>query len=294
MSKRKRHARIPKGTKKRPAALVDIIMPVFGEWAMLEKAIQSVEQACLGLEEGYRIIVVDNGTPPWSNDQGQTILPGEQAGGTRDLLRPQDGFFRLEENQGYPGAINLGVSKGSSPLILIWTADVVMQPGSITEVVKVLDDPKVGVAGVKLLFPIDESPHGPPGMVQHAGIAFDIEGSPYHIFIGWRSDHPKVNKQREVAAVTGALLMTRRSLFEGLGGFQTIYGKGTYEDMDYCFACREQDYKVIYCPTAWGYHYVGGSIRHGAGKSGFALHVNATIFKGRWTHMLQWDEWMYW
>lgn len=294
MSRRKRHKKIPKGTSTRPTALVDIIMPVYGEWAMLEKAIKSVDQACLGLEEGYRIIVVDNGTPAWTNDQGEAVRPDQQAEGTRDLLRPKDAFFRLDENEGYPGAVNFGVSKGNSPLVLIWTADVVMQPGSITEMVKVMDDAQVAVVGAKLLFPTDESPHGPPGMIQHAGIAFDIEGSPYHVTIGWSPDHPKVNQKREVQAVTGALFLTRRSLFEEAGGFQGIYGKGTFEDIEYCFACRQQGYKVIYCPQAWGYHYVGGSIRHGAGKHGFALHVNATIFKGRWTHMLQWDEWQYW
>lgn len=276
-------------------ALIDIIMPVFGEWAMLEKSIASVEKACFGIEGGYRILVVDNATPEWVNEDGVALSPKDQSAGVRDFLRPQDQFIRLEQNIGYPGAINHALGKGSSPLVLIWTADVIMTLSSITEMVRVMDDPDVGVVGAKLLFPTDESPHGPPGMIQHAGIALNIEGFPFHVNMGWPPDHPKVNIQREVMAVTGAIFLTRREMFAQTGGFSTEYGLGTFEDMDFCFTARQRmGKKVMYCPTAWGYHYVGGSIKKGANQMGFTLSLNSTVFRGRWAGALQWDEWKYW
>lgn len=298
MAKRKRsRKRTPQQKKKTPASntLLDIIMPVFGEWAMLERAIASVEKACFGIESGYRIFVVDNGTPEWKNEEGVPISPKEQALGVQDALRPQDQFIRLEQNVGYPGAINHALGKGSSPLVLIWTADVVMTLSSITEMVRVMDDPDVGVVGAKLLFPTDESPHGPPGMIQHAGIALSIEGFPFHVNMGWPPDHPKVNIQREVMAVTGAMFLTRRAMLAQTGGLNTEYGSGTFEDMDFCFTARYQmGKKVVYCPTAWGHHYVGGSIKKGANQMGFNLSLNSTVFRGRWAGQLQWDEWKYW
>lgn len=275
--------------------LLDIIMPVYGEWAMLERAVASVEKACFGIEGGYRIFVVDNGTPEWKDAEGNAISPKEQSLGVQDLLRPQDQFMRLEQNAGYPGGINHALGKGSSPLVLIWTADVVMTLSSVTEMVRVMDDPDVGVVGAKLLFPTDESPHGPPGMVQHAGIALNIEGFPFHVAMGWPPDHPKVNVEREMMAVTGAMFLTRRSMFAQTGGFNTEYGVGTFEDMDFCYVAREEmGKKVVYCPTAWGYHYVGGSIKKGANQMGFNLSLNSTVFRGRWAGALQWDEWKYW
>jgi len=275
--------------------LLDIIMPVFGEWAMLERAIESVKQACFGIDGGYRIFVVDNGTPEWKDTEGNAISPKEQSEGVRESLRPQDQFIRIEQNEGYPGAINHALGKGTSPLVLIWTADVVMTLGSVTEMVRVMDDPDVGVVGAKLLFPTDESPHGPPGMIQHAGIAMNIEGFPFHVSMGWPPEHPKVNIQREVMAVTGAIFLTRRNLLSQTGGLNTEYGLGTFEDMDFCFAVRQQmGKKVMYCPTAWGYHYVGGSIKKGANKMGFNLSLNSTVFRGRWAGVMQWDEWKYW
>lgn len=298
MSKRKRsRKRPPQKQKQAPKsrALLDIIMPVFGEWGMLERALAAVDQACFGIEGGYRIIVVDNGTPEWKNEEGVSISPKDQAMGVRDAMRPQDQFVRLEQNMGYPGAINHALGKGTSPLVLIWTADVVMTLGSITEMVRIMDDPEVGVVGAKLLFPTDESPHGPPGMIQHAGIALNIEGFPFHVNMGWPPDHPKVNVQREVMAVTGAIFLTRRSMLVQTGGFSTEYGLGTFEDMDFCFTAKYQmNKRVIYCPTAWGYHYVGGSIKKGANQMGFNLSMNSTVFRGRWAGNLEWDEWKYW
>ena len=301
MAKKKRtrkRSNVKRQTSKKqgvPKTLLDIIMPVFGEWAMLERAIASVDKACFGIEGGYRVFVVDNGTPEWKNEEGIILSPKDQAMGVLEVLRPQDQFIRLEQNVGYPGAINHALGKGSSPLVLIWTADVVMTLGSITEMVRVIDDPDVGVVGAKLLFPTDESPHGPPGMIQHAGIALNIEGFPFHVYMGWPPDHPKVNIQREVMAVTGAVFLTRREMFAQTGGFNTEYGLGTFEDMDFCFTAKHQmGKKVVYCPTAWGYHYVGGSIKKGANQSGFNLSLNSTVFRGRWAGTLQWDEWKYW
>lgn len=294
-SRRRSRKKPPTPKKKASRTLLDIIMPVYGEWAMLERAIAAVDQACFGIEGGYRIFVVDNGTPEWRGSEGNILLPKEQSASVREALRPQDQFIRLEQNMGYPGAINHALGKGSSPLILIWTADVVMTLASITEMVRVLDDPDVGVVGAKLLFPTDESPHGPPGMIQHAGIALNIEGFPFHVNMGWPPEHPKVNIQREVMAVTGAIFLTRRNLLAQTGGFNTEYGVGTFEDMDFCFAVRERmGKKIVYCPTAWGYHYVGGSIKKGANTMGFNLSLNSTIFRGKWAGALQWDEWRYW
>jgi GT2 family glycosyltransferase len=74
----------------------------------------------------------------------------------------------------------------------------------------------------------------------------------------------------------------------------TIYGTGTYEDVEYCFTVRQLGKHVLYVPTAWGYHFVGGSIRQGAGPRGFNLSMNRMMFRGRWAGMLSWDEWQRW
>lgn len=88
--------------------------------------------------------------------------------------------------------------------------------------------------------------------------------------------------------------MTRRVLWDQLGGFQEVYGAGTFEDMDYCFSVRSLGGRIVFLPSARATHFVGGSIKQGAGQQGFPLQVNETIFKGRWAQLLAWDEWNIW
>lgn len=280
---------------RKPVALVDITLPVFGEWALAEKALAAIPAAAEGLQGGYRVIVVDNGTPAFMMEENQTLVePALQSEKVKEMLRPQDQFVRLEDNIGYPRGQNEAAKRGRSPLILVMTADVVLEPGAITTMVREMDDPTIGVVGPLLVFP-KETPHGPAGMVQHAGICFGIRGTPFHIFMAWNPDHPKVNQRREnMLAVTGACFMTRRNLWDALGGFQDVYGAGTFEDMDFCFGVRSLGGKIVFTPEARGTHFVGGSIKQGANQSGFPLNINSTIFKGRWAQLLAWDEWQYW
>lgn len=299
--RRERDARQRQGSQKPAVRIgntqIDICMSVYGEWGMLHRAVSCIPSAALGLDREYRIILVDNGTPAWipSAEQKDTpVVPEQQSEPVRKLFRPIDSFIRLEENIGYPGAMNTAASRGTSPYVLILTSDVYLEPGAITAMAKELDqNEKVGIVAPLLMFPLDESPHGPPGGVQSAGIAFDIQGNPFHIFIGWTPQNPRVKIRREMQAVTGACFMTRRSLWNQVGGFASVYGAGTYEDMEYCFSVRSLGYSVVFQPEAQGYHFAGGSIIQGAGKSGFPLALNATIFKGRWAHALEWDAFKY-
>jgi len=292
--KRQQAPNAPGGHPVPPAPfLVDVVMPIFGEWAMAEKSLASVGPAMAGIAEGYTVTVVDNGTPAWADEKGARVEPAEQALGIKSRLRQQDKFLRIEQNIGYPGGCNYGISKTRSPLILVWTADVIMDPGSIAHLVRDLDDPTVGITAPLLTFPADTK-YGPAGKVQSAGMAFNIKGEPFHIFIGWSPDNPRVAQRREMAAVTGALLLIRRSAFAEAGGLNLEYGAGTFEDMDLCFSIRSKGHKVMFNPLARGTHHVAGSIAQGAGKQGFNLPVNGTIFRGRFATMLAWDEWKYW
>lgn len=288
----------PQQKKQRPQAkhLVDIVMPIFGEFDLAAKAVGCIKGAVGPLgEHDYRVILLDNGTPPWVSAEGdRRIEPHQMTQSVKELLRPQDNLFRVEQNMGYPGGVNFCVSKGRSPLICILTTDVFLEPDAINTMIRVMDDSNVGVAGIKLLFPLDmESPHGPGGTIQHAGLAFDIRGKPYHPFIGWSADHAKVHHRREMAAVTGACFITRRNLWEQIGGFDQRYGLGTFEDIDYCFGVRAIGKRVIYEPAAVGYHLVSGAKLQGANASGFNIPMNETIFRGKWAHALAWDEWRY-
>lgn len=281
MSKRKSRSR-RKSQSSKPKPLVDIIIPFFGDIEFAEKAAMCVDEACDDIP--YRITMVDNGSP---NQVGRELF---------GKLKEQGLEFRehwLKRNMGFPGGVNAGMHIGNAPLLFILTADVVMDPLSIKHAVKEMDDPDVGIVGAKLIFP-EGSPHGAEGKVQHAGLAMNLPGQVFHIFIGWSADHPKVNIRREMYAVTGAAFMTRRNLFRKIGGFDTAYGLGTFEDVEYCVRLRHLGKKVIYNPLVSGTHHVGGATVAGANAGGFALQQNQQLFRARNQHALEWDEWRHW
>src|SRR5918997_6661056 len=78
-----------------------------------------------------------------------------------------------------------------------------------------------------------------------------------------RGDHeidaPSYNFVREVDYCSGALLVTRRSLFEELDGFDTRYQPAYCEDSDYCFKVREAGYRVYYQPECAIVHLEGAT-----------------------------------
>ena len=132
----------------------------------------------------------------------------------------------------------------------------------------------------------------PANSIQHVGLETDIHGNFVHSFIGWRPDHPKVLAQREVYAVTGAALMTRRNLWNKIGGFNEIYGQGTFEDVEYCMMARELGYNIIVAPDAKGIHYTGATAERN--QTGFPLDNNRMIFLQRWAQKLKWSSWEHW
>jgi GT2 family glycosyltransferase len=58
---------------------------------------------------------------------------------------------------------------------------------------------------------------------------------------------------QNVSAVTGACVMTRRAVFEEVGGFDEEY-QLAFSDIDYCLKLRGRGYLIVWTPYAELYH----------------------------------------
>lgn len=274
--------------KRRPAknqGRLDIVIPVYGQAEMLESCLDSIQTNIK-----HNVIIVDDCGPE------KEALDKIYAG-----LNGASRVIRQAANQGFPTTVNRGIRQGVAPFVLILNTDIELQPGAIEAMVKELDDnPQVGVVAPKLLFP-ENTPHGQPGAIQHAGLFVDFDGNIIHGGLNWSSDHPALNRRRSLQAVTGACMMIRRAVLSEIhkqykengdptgGPLNEVYGRGTYEDVELCFAARALGYEVIYQPEAVGTHYVGASIT--ANKEAYPINRNRMIFETRCGNMLAWDEW---
>lgn len=263
-----------------PPALVDIVLPVHRRFDLLGKCIDALDAAASGI--AYNILIFDNASP--ANEKVEFYSRNQRS----NLL-----LIESDVNIGYPKACNLATSYGKSPLILQLNSDVVLEPESLEQLCLVMDDPTIGICGMKLKFP--DSSEGldakirPAGRLQHICLSINIRGEVHHPFMAWDINHPKVNKLKDVWGVTGAALMTRRHIWNKVGGYNEVYTPGTYEDVDYCMTVRELGYNIVTCPQALGTHYTGATTE--TYKIAYPLRQNYMTFLSRWQSKLQWQDW---
>ncbi|HRJ46525.1 MAG TPA: glycosyltransferase [Opitutaceae bacterium] len=148
----------------------------------------------------------------------------------------------------YSRLVNLGTARADTPLVLHLNNDVeALAPGWLEDMVGWLSVPGVGVVGAKLLYP--------DGTVNHAGISLSHEDGLAHVLFEREPAEelghlflPHV--ARNVAAVTGACLLTRTALYRQLGGFDEAKLQVAYNDVDYCLRAGAAGFRTVITPQA--------------------------------------------
>jgi glycosyltransferase involved in cell wall biosynthesis len=109
---------------------------------------------------------------------------------------------------------------------------------------------EIGAVGAKLLYA--------DGTIQHAGVVLGMGGAAGHVHLRFPRDADgylgRLRRVQEVAAVTGACLMTRADVFERAGGFDERFVLA-YNDVDYGLTVRSMGYRVLWTPEAELYHF---------------------------------------
>jgi GT2 family glycosyltransferase len=138
---------------------------------------------------------------------------------------------------------------------------------------------EVGAVGPRLLYPDDT--------VQHAGIVVGVSGIAEHAFRGLPAEAPGVCRQlqatRNYSAVTGACLLTRRDVFDEVGGFDEESLPVSFADVDLCLKMRRAGYVIVYTPFAKLYFH------ESAARGRTAEEVEANVMRERWPEVLERD-----
>jgi len=143
--------------------------------------------------------------------------------------------------------------------------DTIVQTGWLAGLLDAFDDPNVGIAGGKALYP--------DGRIQHAGGYVDVQGNAAHY--GYRqADAGQFDESREVDYVTGATLAISRSAYEKIGGLDEGFVPAYYEDVDWCLRAREAGFRVLYAPTAVLVHRERSGYADSSHTWIYALHRN--------------------
>ncbi len=247
--------------------LVSIIIPLFNQ--------EPFTRLCLEFllintpRNLFELILVDNG----SKDETSIYL--QEIENTIPCK-----VIRNSENLGFAKACNQGASAAQGKSLLFLNNDTVVHLGWLEALLKVAQtQEKIGVLGSKLLHPDHK--------IQHAGVVFDVDGLPNHIYHRCENNLPAANKQRDFAAITGACLMVSKEIFSKVGGFSEKYLNG-FEDIDFCLKVREAGYRVVYCPESVVTHFE--SRTYGRMRT---QNQNLEIFQNAWRDKIKADLFIY-
>jgi GT2 family glycosyltransferase len=142
--------------------------------------------------------------------------------------------------------VNFGVRESAGVHVVI-CCDLVepRDAGWLQTMLEYSQQPAIGVVGAKLFYP--------DGRLRHVGVVLGlggIAGLPFHGFPGSFPGYmASAIGVRNYSAVSGSCMMTRRAVFDELGGFRGIFGD-YLTDIDYCLRVRRAGLRVVYTPYA--------------------------------------------
>lgn len=189
-------------------------------------------------------------------------------------------------NLGFSGANNFGVSQAKGEKLLLLNSDVIpSDTGWLDRMLAVYDSTEnIGAMGVKLVYE-DET-------IQHIGMQFNQSRE----FGGiWLNEHQYKGMPANLVpsfelsksdTVTAACLLIDKEKFEQVGGFETRYILGDFEDSDLCLKLVELGYENYVLGSEKLYHLERQSqslVDQGDWK--FKL----TLFNG-WQHTARWNS----
>jgi GT2 family glycosyltransferase len=230
--------------------LVSIVIPTRGITRTLEGTGLDLLTTCLRSIIGkttYRafeiVLVVD---------QGQ-LAPGAAAALEGSTHRIVD--YRAPGTFNFSRKINAGVAAAAGSHVLLLNDDIeVIEPEWLTAMLEFSQQEPIGAVGAKLYYP--------DGRLQHVGLLMGVDGVAAHAFHQHAGTNPGYAASnivvRNCAAVTAACMLTRRDVFDRVGGFDEALAVD-FNDVDYCLRVRREGLRIVYTPYAELYHHESAS-----------------------------------
>jgi GT2 family glycosyltransferase len=216
---------------------ISIIIVTWNTVDITLRCIQTIKKHLNNVE----IIVVDN------NSQDRTI---EVLSKEKDII-----LVKNNSNLGFSKANNIGLKHASNDLIIFMNSDIELIDDSIKKMVDYFNtNLNIGIIGPQFLN-IDLTPQASVFPKQNAVNAFK------EFYLKKKNSYlkyiPDSSTPLSVWAISGGCLLTRKSFFESIGGWNEKYFF-YFEDMDLCREVHKKGMKVVFYPECKVIH------RHGA------------------------------
>ena len=221
--------------------LVSVIIPNYEHSDILKTCVDSLFN--VNEYKNIEVIIVEN-----NSKQRETFDYYEKVQKEHENVR----VVKWEGTEFNFSAINnFGVKYAKGEILLLLNNDTEMiKPDALAEMVGLCLREDVGVVGAKLLYA--------DNTVQHAGVVIGFSGYAGHVFTGMECNDEGFMMRNLIntnySAVTGACLMTKKDLYEKVGGMDEEF-KVAGNDVDYCLKVRATGKLVVFNAFSLWHHY---------------------------------------
>lgn len=239
-----------------PPTFASIVML---SWNAPDYTRMAVDSIRAHTRSGYEIIVIDNGSGP----ETLTMLSG---------LADVQVLYNAT-NTGFAHGCNQGMAAARGTHVVLLNNDVIVTDGWLENLLDAhRRDPLVGVSAPRSNRIIGH---------QQLGIANYSSLETMQEFAAARTREFAGTHYRTNRAI-GFCLCIARHVIDEVGGIDTRYGVGNFEDDDYCIRVRAAGYQIAVCEDVFIHHF--GSVSFVANKVdyGSQMQKNWQIFAARW------------
>ena len=204
---------------------VSIVIPNWNGVYLMEKHLQGVLDAA----PDAQIIIADD-------------MSGD---GSVEYIRknfPHVIVVKGMKREGFAANVNQGVNKATGDVVILLNTDVEPEKGFLQPLLTHFDDPQVFAVGC-----LEKSWENGKTILRGRGVAHWYRGFYVH-------SRGEVDKT-DTAWVSGGSGAFRRSMWNTLGGMDTLYNPFYWEDIDISYRARKAGWKILFEPKSVVGHY---------------------------------------
>lgn len=190
---------------------------------------------------------------------------------------PEVHLIQNQQNLGYAGGYNQGLKQVKEPIYCLINSDVLVTENWLAPILKLLgEQPEIGIVQPKIL------DYKRRNYFEYAGAAggfIDAYGFPFcrgRVFDTIEKDEGQYNDITPVFWASGACFFVRKSVFEQLNGFDTLFF-AHQEEIDFCWRAHIHNIQVYYCGFSTVYHVGGATLSNGNPKKTFLNFRNSLL-----------------
>jgi GT2 family glycosyltransferase/tetratricopeptide (TPR) repeat protein len=220
---------LPRPTAHQTEKMVSIIILGFNQVEYTRKCIESIRRHT---RQKYELILIDNGSKDGTESFFRSI-PGAKV-------------VRNAENLGVAKGWNQGMRLAAGEYLLILNNDIIVGPDWLENMVRLAEcDSSIGLVG-----PRSNYIAGPQIVPD---VPYKAESGIQGFIRKWQGEHAL--SAAEFRFIKGFCHLMPRHVFEKVGFYDERFGKGNFEDDDYCLRVHLHGFRALFADDSFIHHF---------------------------------------